>query len=162
MGTAAIARVYVNDVEVGALPADQYNRIVKDVRADRRLYVAQAMNYIGFVWRFVAHSLRFVPIFWFAALVVAEILGPSIVTDLIAAMRQATPTEVNHGICWMLGAGMIFSMLTVSFCMFAGAYPSGLVDEFEAKISRQIRSLLEVPAEGTMSVLVSADDANEQ
>jgi len=161
MGTA-IARVYVNDIEVGALPADKYKKIVREVRADRRLYVIQAANYLWAAWHFVAHSLRFVPVFWFIALIVAEVLGPSEVTAFIGAMRQATPAEVNNGICWMLGAGLLFSMLFVFFCMFVGKYPSGITDEFGGKINRQIRSLLEVPAEGTMKVVVSGDESNEQ
>lgn len=160
--TAAIARVFVNEIEVGALPADQYNKIVKTVRTDRRLYVAQALNYFNVAWRFLVLTLRFVPVLWFIMLVLAEIIQPSSVTDFIASMRQATPAEVNHAICWALGAGWIFSMVVVTFCMGLGVYPTGVVDEFDGKINRHIRSLLEVPAEGTMTVIVTSDATNEQ
>ncbi|MBB5546691.1 hypothetical protein [Paraburkholderia fungorum] len=147
----------MNDIEVGALPADQYNSIVKMVRADRRLYVAQAFNYIGATWRLVALSLRYVPILWFLALIVLEVGAPSSVTDLIAAMRQATPAEINHAICWMLGIGCFVSMIIVALSMLLGGYPTGVVDQFDGKISHHIRSLLEVPAEGKMMVVVTTD-----
>ncbi|WP_429359308.1 hypothetical protein [Paraburkholderia sp. GAS32] len=160
--TNAVARVYVNKIEVGTLPADVYNKIVKDVRADRRLYLGQAWNYICVAYAFLARSILQVPVFWFVALLMCEVLGPSNVTDFITAMRQATPAEVNHAICWMLGAGSLVSMIVVAFCMYLGAYPSGVVDEFDRKINHQVRSLLEVPAQGDMMVVVADDGNNGQ
>jgi hypothetical protein len=72
-------------------------------------------------------------------------------------MRQAAPASVNHGIRWMLGAGWFFSMIVVAFSMFLGGYPRGVVDQFDGKFSHHIRSLLEVPAEGKMMVVVTND-----
>ncbi|MGY6257273.1 hypothetical protein ACXIVK_27830 [Paraburkholderia caledonica] len=153
----AIARVYVNDIEVGTLPADQYNKIVKMVRADRRLYVAQAMNYFKVLLRCLFLTIRYVPTALFFALFLFEITSPSSVTDVIVGMRQSTPEAVNHGVCWLLGTGWIVSMLFVVVGMFDGVFPTGAVDQFDRKISHHIRSLLEVPAQGKMMVVVTRD-----
>ncbi|VVE18395.1 MULTISPECIES: hypothetical protein [Pandoraea] len=152
----AIARVYVNDIEVGALPADQYDKIVNTVRANRRIYVVQAVNYCSVLWRFLTSSLRRVPILWFVMLVAAEVFAPSSVTNVIAVLRQATPALLNQQLCSLIWTGWLFSMVIHAVYIAFFSYPMGYVNEFEARISRHIRSLLEVPAEGTMMVIVSS------
>jgi hypothetical protein len=161
--STAIARVYVNDIEVGALPADLYKKIVKDVYADRRLYVHQAANYLWAAFRLVANSFQIIPYVYLIALFLAEVLSPSIVSTFIGVMRQATPAEMNNYIWEMLGVGLLFSMLVLLFSMTLSKYPSGITDKFAVQINHRIRSLLEVPSEGALRVIfVSGDDSNEQ
>jgi len=150
--SAAIARVYVNNVEVGSLPVEQYQAIVQQARADKRLYVGQALSALNVLYRFLVKALFMVPVFYFVVLLVLEVGSPSDMTDFITAMQQATPAEVNHTIRMMLGWGFMFSAICVFFAWGLGGFSTGYVDPFDVKIAGRIRSLLEVPAEGALRV----------
>jgi hypothetical protein len=150
--SAAIARVFVNSVEVGSLPVEQYQEIVRQTRADKRLYVGQALSALNVLFRFLVKALLMVPVFYFFLFVLLEMGGPSNVTDFITAMRQATPAEVEHAIRMMLGWGFEFSAVLVFMAYGLGGYSTGYVDPFDVRIAGRIRSLLEVPAEGVLTV----------
>lgn len=40
------ARVYVNNIEIGAIPVDQYEQICKEIKGDRRLLLRQVGNIV--------------------------------------------------------------------------------------------------------------------
>jgi hypothetical protein len=164
----AIARVYVNQVEVGSLPADQYRRIVDEVRSevngDLRLYLAQAFNLARCVARFVIFILEFVPFFCFLTLTLLALATPNALTSLLAAISQATPAEMTQGIrmaLLVLGGGSTFAFLLVS--LIAG-HGFGYINQFSSnigtRISLRIREILKVPADGDMMIKVrDADEA---
>lgn len=160
--TKEVARVYVNEIEVGALPANLYKKIVEDVRRDKRLLFAQAMNYCHVLYLFFRKTVVLWPIALCVAVALCEMFGPSNVVDIIAAMRTATPAEANHAICTFLAIGWATSVIFEAFCRVLSNRHSGLVDCFDEAISRRVRSLLEEPAEGRLLVIVGSDANDEQ
>lgn len=67
----AIARVFVNDVEIGSLPADQYQHILDAARRNRRLYASQTLNIALTLFRLTTKILRSIPflLFFIAAFI---------------------------------------------------------------------------------------------
>ncbi len=89
----SVARIAVNGIEVGTLSADMYESIVKDVRATKRLYIAQAINWLRAFLRFsvttVLHTCAIMLIIAMALIVFA----PSLTADVRESIQKATPDE---------------------------------------------------------------------
>lgn len=162
----SIARIYVNQVEVGALPASQYHSVVKQIRSDGRLYVLQGFNFVEVLIRFLLATFRLVPSMWFLVAVILAIWAPEAITEFVASFQKFSPSEVSQGFQRMLLWSVLFNgvalMAHVGFA--AGFQPYGYINMIDRAVSRRIREVLEVPAEGELMVTVIDDgkSANEQ
>ena len=160
MLNATVARVYVNQVEVGSLPMDQYRRIVDDVNAevhgDRRLYLAQAFNLVKCAYRVVTLILKLALILFLLVLISGTLVAPDEITWLVAAMRNATPAEVTHGMRVALfvysGLSAFLVLLAATFIGHRFGYVNQFKDSSGARINLRIREILEVPADGDMGI----------
>ncbi len=159
--TKATARVYVNDVEVGALPADQYRRVVADVRRNRWLYVAQLGNLLWALWSFIVMALRMMPIVFFMPLLAMTLLAPEMVTAMIATIRSATPEEITYSVRSYLSITFLLTLFSMFFTVIFTGVRFGYIDQFNLQVSQRLRSLLEVPAEGNVMVVVTEDGPND-
>lgn len=163
---SSVARVYLNDVEVGSLPSSQYEAIVKDARQDKRLYLRQALNVIATVLRFFINAYRYIPHAWFNLLVIvviADSLWPGLGSDFMAALMKMTKTEPKASLDVFRIAlfwGFAFTSFSMLLGMASGSLTFGAVNEFDCAINRRIRAILEVPAEGQMTVVVEKNDEN--
>ena len=154
-----IARVYLNDVEVGSLPAVQYQRIVKDAKRDWRLYVLQWLNIIGFSLRCAVMCLRLTPWVWFYLSIIALIFAPEELSQVITEYGQATPLEVTRAYAKMVVFGASISAVCLSIIVAIGkSHVYGYVNKFDEAIKNELRRLLEVPTEGEMMVVCSDID----
>lgn len=150
--TSSIARVHVNGIEVGTLPADTYNAIVKNVRQTRRLYLAWALAAAGLVLRKVFQFIRAMPGVLIGLLFILLMVSPENFTQLLANVRAAEPDEITkslRGFFHLIAtAAIVFLPTTAIFAPRSWQFQS----PFDSEISRQIRRLLEVPSEGDLLV----------
>lgn len=158
--TTEIARIYVNNIEVGALPASQYESIVSDARNDRRIYLRQVLNVLGVLFRFLVTSFEYIPQAWFGMLV-AIVIGDSISPGFGAGLITEIEKLFKVGQVGLLDAvrmalfwGYTFALTGSLFAMAFGRMTFGAVNEFDSSINRRIREILEVPSEGQMTVVV--------
>lgn len=152
--TSEVARVFVNEVEVGALPAEQYRQIVKDVRRDKRLILAQSLNYGHVAYMFFAKTVLRWPVTLLACVALLEVSTPATVVDMITMIRAATPTEANGAMGLILGWSWVVSCLFEAGCRLVWNRHSGLIDCFDESVNFRIRSLLQEPVEGRLSVVI--------
>ena len=150
--TAPIARFQVNGIEIGSLPRDTYDNIVQSVRGERRLYVAYAVNIIGGMVRALRLILRCIPLFLFTAFVMLAVLDPESFTSLIAELRTAEPAQITQAVRTLLLYTIV--LLCVLLPVVVALSPSffSIRSPFSDAISRRIRSMLEVPTEGDLTV----------
>lgn len=158
----SIARVYVNQVEVGALPATQYHAVVKQARRDWRLHVLQGFNVAAVLVRFLLTSLRLVPLLWFMVAVLLGIWYPDSITEFVASFPTLSPSQVSqsfqHMLLWSTFVTGVSLMLRAALTgSSAGFQPYGYINMIDRAVSRRIREILEVPAEGDMMVTVTDD-----
>lgn len=149
-----IARVYVNQVEVGSLPTDQYNSIAKEARKDVRVWISQGMNVFMATFRFVVDSLRLAPWACFLLSVLLLATSPDLLTHFFTVMATATPAEATklYGLAVFSGSVMaIFSNLVG--IAFGWQSPYGYVNEVDRVINQKVRQILEVPAVGDMTIV---------
>lgn len=162
MQNPGVFRVFVNQVDVGALPEQDYRAILseakREVKGDIRLYLAQALNLIGCLFRATKLFVQFMPVTMFLGGALALFAAPDEVEMLIAAIRAATPAEVTNCLRMML----LWTALGVTIILLAAViagYGFGYIDQFQSaigeRVNLRIRRLLEVPADGEMTVHVS-------
>ncbi|PWC98978.1 MULTISPECIES: hypothetical protein [Pseudomonas] len=153
--SSSIARIHVNGIEVGSLPVEIYNTIAASVRQDRRLYLAYAVRILGVGLRMLLWGTCAVPVFLMMALVFLLIVEPASITDLIATTRVATPEAITAG----LRATVLYTWIgmIVLIPTFLALFTPGYIafnNPFTDAINRRVRSMLEVPTEGPLSVFI--------
>lgn len=143
-----IARVTLNDVEIGSVPAETYYGILAAGRRNVRLYLAQAWNLLGCAWRLLLRTLMLQPVVWFtiaAAFVMAQDGSAELVVE------YARTAEAAELIADMANLGGKVFVLTLSFTLIfsvALGRPFGFENVFHGALIDQLRLLLEVPTTG--------------
>ena len=161
----AVFRVLVNQVEVGAIPEQDYRAIVatvtEQVKADRFLYLQQAGNLMYGTFVVVSTALKFVPVMLFLLFVGGVLGAPGMVTELIDQVRASTSAQVTQGLRQLVVWTGMLSVFSFPVAVLLTGYEFGFVNKFKSakseRISFHIRALLEVPAEGEVAVLVDKD-----
>lgn len=160
--TTIIARVQVNGIEVGSLPRETYDLIVKSVKEDRRLYLSYAVNVIAGLWRILLLLLRSVPWLLFVMFLLLVMFDPNSFTALITELRTADPAEITKA---------VQQLLIYSWFILCGALPIAIVlcpstysfnNPFSEAVSHRIRSMLEVPTEGQLTVTFSESKTKQR
>lgn len=156
----AVARVYVNDVGVGALPADQYKTIVDEIGRDRKIYLAQALNFYGVILRGFSMLLKIVPFMLFYILCIGILFSPeSISAIVLAEIQRANIDECVQTIRQIIIASIVLSIVVLICASLLSNYRYGYVNQFDNEINKRIRDLLEVPAAGHMRVTIVDGDS---
>lgn len=149
-----IAVVKVNNIEVGSMPVSQYEEIVKSVKKDWRTRVASVFFYVRFIWR---QTMRVWSLFVqsfsviIAFFMLYSVFHQSELTQFITEMRHSPSEDV---------AGFIRTIATIciSSTFIAGViglFLKGIpqfVSATEDAINKKIREVMEVPADGQVSI----------
>lgn len=158
--TASIARVQVNGIEVGSLPIETYNAIAKNVRKDRRLYLAWVIETIMTALRLLYRFLSAMPSLVVGLFLLWVVVSPDTFTVLLTDLRAADPQAITDGLSKLLR--YTFTTLIVSIPLAPLLFPRIIrfQNPFDAALSRQIRSQLEVPTEGELTIIFENSKGN--
>ena len=151
-----VARVYVNEVEVGALPELQYRQVVVDAWARWDLYGRQALNAVEVGARVAFAVVRLIPWVWFALVAIAAVLIPDQLATVFGTLAKGTPAEFVVALRSGLGGGALLSAVAVGGGVALGGLKFGFVNEFDGFIAQRLRQLLEEPADGRLQVRVGS------
>lgn len=156
MGSST-ALVYVNDVEVGSLPTEQYYQLVKEVRRQKMLYFLQALNMANVAARLVFVWLQLAAILGAIIVCGLALSGTATLTEVFSSVQAAPPKALAQTVHHI--AVFCLSMASVGVVLLSavGRLDSGYVNQFNRTISLRLRQLMEVPAEGTVQVVLVAE-----
>ncbi|WP_148709737.1 hypothetical protein, partial [Pseudomonas syringae group genomosp. 3] len=141
--SSSIARIHVNGVEVGSLPAEVYNSMVSTARQDRRLYLAYAFRGVGLIVRLLARSIVAVPGFLLLAFSFLVLVDPASTTDLITSLRAATPEEIaayfkaTLVFTWVWTVVLLPALLAL-FCPSQIAFDNPYTDSVNQRVSSML------------------------
>src|SRR5690606_23880231 len=122
--------VAVNGIEVGTLPADMYNSIVKGVHADKRLYIVQAWNWLQAFFRFSATIvLQTCAMILMIAMGLA-VFAPSFIADVFEGIQRADPAEFAAGLRTVVLLIWICSVFAGSLLILCTSYSFGAFNVF--------------------------------
>lgn len=151
-----IARISVNGVEVGSLPADTYQLIVSTVRGQRWLYLVYVARALRSVACLFVKATRLIPLLIILGVAIIAMIEPDATSAFIEFTRSAAPDEIAAS----LQACMTFFMLPIYVLVMWGLMminPSRSLpaSPFSEEVERRIMRLLEVPTMGLMTVVLT-------
>lgn len=150
----SVARVFVNQIEVGTLPAEQYYALVKAARRSRRIWIAQGLNLVATMLRIGVAMLRMVPFAWFVMVVVALGVAPDDLAAVINSVKVGSAEEVVGVLRQAVVIGATLTGVAITGSMAFGGHTYGYVSRFDEFVGQRLRELMEVPAEGDVFVIV--------
>lgn len=154
-----VAVIRVNNIEVGSMPVSQYEEIVKSVKKDWRTRVASAFSYMGFVWRMILRLWHyFVQGFsvFIAFFMLYSLYHQAEVTQLITELRNAPSEHIAEIIRTITNTCILLTVIAAMLSIFIKGTPV-FVSATENAINKKIREVMEVPAEGQVSITFKKD-----
>ncbi|ENU7100583.1 hypothetical protein ACFICF_004528 [Salmonella enterica] len=154
-----VAVIRVNNIEVGSMPISQYEEIVKSVKKDWRTRVAAVFSYVGFVWKFIIRLWSyFVKSFTvlFALFMLYSFFHPVELAQFINEMRSLSSENIANGVRSVTNICILLTIISCALSLFFKGVPV-FVSASENAINKKIREVMEVPAEGQVSVTFNKD-----
>lgn len=155
-----IVKIFINEVEVGSIPEEQYLQIVKDVRFELRSDVRTPIKSLLSVLKtFLKFALTTSKVAFFGLAILAAglvLMQPNIVAEVIREIIGWEPGFLANamqrflfiwiGLCLCL-TGIGAAMLQHNF-----GYKDTYTEDFNYRKALRIREILEVPATGDLDV----------
>lgn len=151
-----IAVIKVNGIEVGSMPFGQYEEIVQSVKKDWRTRIASVFSYAGFIWKFIARLWSyFVQCFsvLFALFMLYSFFHSSELALSIDEFRSLPSKSIADGIISITNICILLT-ITASFLSYFFKGRPVFISPIENAINKKIRTVMEVPAEGQVSVII--------
>ncbi|CAM0791290.1 hypothetical protein [Acinetobacter beijerinckii] len=151
--TPSIVRIFENDIEIGSIPKELYLNIQKSAYKDWGLYLFQALNILWLTFKWFLKSALLIPVLWFICALLFALIDQSEITKFLSIIQTNSPLENTT-------LFVTSSFLTFIFCLMAtfitmttmGFNNFGYINKFDQKIHRIIRSFLEVPTMGAITI----------
>lgn len=169
MQNPGVCRVFVNQVEVGALPEQDYHNLVaeakREVKGDRRLYLAQTVNLLGCIIRSAKITLFTIPMLLFLGVATGILFAPNVMADTVTALRQASSVEVIAAMRTIVLTFSAAAVLALALGAALTGYEFGYFNQFQSaiseRISLRIRAIMEVAADGDVEVHIEKVSVRE-
>lgn len=152
--TTAIARILVNDIEVGTMPAETYLAIVSSVRKDVRLYLAYAGAFVGSVLHMLGKFYLSMPTVVAGLLLLLAMVSPDSFTDLVTELKAASPETITEALRSLIGNISVFFLVAAPLLSLVFPAYFRFQSPFDKALSHQVRSLMEVPSDGPIKVIM--------
>lgn len=146
---ASIVRVFVNDVEVGSVPTEQFLQIKKNARADIRLYLDQAINLFCVFTNFVYSAFLVVPYVLIFGLFLLLMFDSTTFQEMLEAFRSSSTAEITIFFKNLCSITITISVFVKSASIPFGHY-FGFKNSFNNSVAKTLRQVLETPVEGKM------------
>lgn len=154
-----VAVIKVNNIEVGSMPVSQYEEIVLTVKNDWRTRIASVFSYIGFFWRFIIRLWSFF-VKGFSLLctifILYYFLHPAELTQFINEMRSLPSEIIAAGFRLVTNICLVLTFISCSLSLLLEGKPL-FVSATENAVNKKIRQVMEVPAEGLVSITLKKD-----
>ncbi|EDC3150157.1 hypothetical protein KGN64_003238 [Salmonella enterica] len=157
-----VAVIRVNNIEVGSMPISQYEEIVKSVKQDWRTRVAAVFSYVWFFWKFIIRLWSYF-VQSFAIIIAIYMLyffsHPAETTQFVTELRNASSEKIAEGIRLVANICGSLTIIACTINLFIKGIPE-FVSVSENAINKKIREVMEVPAEGQVSITFKRDGLN--
>lgn len=151
----AIARVYVNGIEVGSMPVEKHKQIKSEAKKTLELYVKQAINLFVVVVNMVSISIRIIPLFLFFG-VLFSLTNLELIAGFIDVLRTAPPMEIAQTIKKIITStfGVTNLLVSITFAVMPSfRRKMGLINYFRGFTEYRIKQTLEVSDQGSVVVV---------
>ncbi|EIE8896665.1 hypothetical protein LFM31_004445 [Salmonella enterica] len=153
-----VAVIRVNNIEVGSMPLEQYEDIVRSVNESWLMRIDSFNSYIWYLFKKLCGLVElFIKTFLFLTVVVIIIFyysnHPDQIPDGDIPLRIGDIYKITQ---FILNTSIVMTMLTLMLKLVfsGGEVRSSFVSPRKHAIAYKIRQVMEVPTEGSVSVTV--------
>ncbi|EEK7813670.1 hypothetical protein G3151_004817 [Salmonella enterica subsp. enterica serovar Montevideo] len=153
-----VAVIRVNNIEVGSMPLEQYEDIVRSVNESWLMRIDSFNSYIWYLFKIFCGLVElFIKTFLFLTVVAIIIFyysnHPGPIPDGDIPLRIVDIYKITQ---FILNASIVMTILTLvlKLVFSGGEVRSSFVSPRKHAIAYKIRQVMEVPTEGSVSVTV--------
>lgn len=158
-----IVVIKVNNIDVGSMPIEDYEKIVKDIRADCRNRILYVLSHINSIWKMAKKIISCFAMSYAAFFVIMMIylyLNHAETVNFIELLRTSSSESIAKGIHNITNLSIVYSILYCTIPFLIKGEPV-FQSAFDRAINNKIREVMEVPAEGEVSVHIAIDNGNQ-
>lgn len=158
-GTAVIS---VNGIEVGAMPLEQYETIVRDVKRDWRIRISSVLYSFRFIFRLLSRVWHYFVqsfIILFVIFMVYSYFHPNELTEFVEGIRNKPSGNITESLRLITQYCMTITVIVSVLTFLLNGTPI-YVSATENAINNKIREVMEVPANGQVIVRIKKDGAH--
>ncbi|WP_133462489.1 hypothetical protein [Scandinavium goeteborgense] len=151
-----VAVISVNNINVGSMPVEQYEEIVRTIKKDWRTRILSVLSYMRFgcriairLWSFFVQSFSVI----IALFMLYSIFNLPDVTQYINEVRNLPSQNIAEGIRLVANLCVTLMFIVFPISIFIKGVPV-FVSATENAINKKIREIMEVPSEGKVSVSI--------
>lgn len=137
-------KVYANGNFVGEISANEYLALKQAAKQDKRLYSAQAMNFVDTGFRLVSRIVLSVPENWFVLIVLIALIMPAEFNSTVSAL-VADPSAASSIFLTTLRWALAASVVTTALIAVVTGESFGQIDKFEERVQMAIRGKFNLP-----------------
>lgn len=140
-----IAKVYVNCIQVGSIPIEQYKEIKKSAYKDKLNYILQLLNTIKFLVKLIVKAIKLIPFVWLLITFYCILFDLQQLTIFITVFQENSPERIAEFIksMFLLGLGFGFIFVLFEAVLFRNNFE--YENSFKSAIELAILDLLEIP-----------------
>ncbi|HHN9152361.1 TPA: hypothetical protein ACP7Q6_004234 [Escherichia coli] len=157
----SVAVIKVNNIEVGSMPVSQYEEIVKSVKKDWLTRIASVFSYVSFAWKLIARLCAYF-VQSFTVVIALSMLffshSPE-ATQFVTELQNAPSETIVEVIRSVTKICVFLSIIVFALSLFIKGAPI-FVSASENAINQKIREVMEVPAEGQVSITFKKGDGD--
>lgn len=157
----SVAVIKVNNIEVGSMPVSQYEEIVKSVKEDWLTRVASVFSYVSFVWKLIVRLWTYFVQSFTVILALSMLffsLSPE-ATQFVTELQNAPSETIVEAIRSVTNICVFLTIIAFALSPFIKGAPI-FVSVSENAINQKIREVMEVPAEGKVSITFKKGDGD--
>lgn len=149
-----VAKVYLNNVQVGSIPLEHYEKIKKFAYKDKKNYILQIFNIVKFLASLTIKAIQVLPFFWLLILFYCILFDQHALTQFISFLKENSPERIAVFIKDIVSVGLIFGVIYVLLETVLLMNSFGYENAFQSSIERSVLQLLEIPERGNVFIQV--------
>lgn len=147
-----VAKIFINNVEVGFIPLEQYEKIKKDTYKSKKNYMLQAIEFFTFILKLMSKTISFIPVTLIILLITILIIDSNSLVEFISLLKVSSPESIVNII---KNALYISFMITLIAVIVSYIFSYGKINNvFNRAIEDSILQLLEIPERGNVFIQV--------
>lgn len=146
-----VAKVYINSVQVGSIPLEQYEKIKKNVYRRKRNYILQVIEFFSYFLKLICRTIASIPIVWTVFLIFILIVDPNSLVDFLSFLKDSSPQLIAKFIKQTVSTSFMVTFLIVFIISLRNL---GVTNTFDRAIENSILKALEIPERGNVFIQV--------
>ncbi|MBP7255365.1 MAG: hypothetical protein KBA19_06790 [Negativicutes bacterium] len=147
-----VVKIFMNNIEVGSIPFELYEKIKKDSYSSKRNYMLQVIKIFTLILNLVFKTIFYIPVAWTIFLILILTFDSNSLVDFISFLKDSSPELIANFIKQTLFLSFMITIMSVFISHIISFKKVTTV--FDQAIEEAILKLLEIPERGKLFIQV--------